>query len=98
METNEYISIQQFCTHYNIPVSFISSLHDIELIKITTIQRTKCIDKSQIIDIEKMMRLHFELDINIEGIDAIHNLLKQVETLNKEINELNNKLNFYESK
>ena len=43
------------------------------------------------------MRLHYDLDINIEGIDAIYNLLKQVEELQSQIITLRNKLNFYEN-
>jgi hypothetical protein len=31
---------------------------------------------------------HYELHINIEGIDAVHNLLKQVEHLQLEIRTL----------
>ncbi|HMQ44948.1 MAG TPA: chaperone modulator CbpM [Mariniflexile sp.] len=43
-----------------------------------------------------MTRLHFELDINLEGLDAIHHLLKQVETLQQDIVTLHNKLQRYE--
>jgi len=96
METKDLISIQQFCSHYNIPISFITSLNEFELIEIDTIQETQCIQKGQIKDIEKLMRLHFELDINLEGMDAVYNLLKQVATLQEEIVELTNKLKFYE--
>ena len=96
METNDLISLQRFCAHYNIPFSFINALNEFDLIEIVTIQETQCIYKTQIKDIEKMIRFHYELDINIEGIDAIYNLLKQVESLKDEINELNNKLNLYE--
>lgn len=97
MQTKDIISIQQICTNYNIPVSFISALNEIELVKIITIQKTQCIYKTQIKDLEKMIRLHYELDINIEGLDAIYNLLKQVKSLKEEINELNNRLGFYEN-
>lgn len=40
METKYLISIQQFCTHYRIPISFIASLNEFELVKIITIQET----------------------------------------------------------
>lgn len=42
------------------------------------------------------MRLHYDLEINIEGIDAIYNLLEQVNSLRKEITTLNNRLRLYE--
>jgi hypothetical protein len=44
-----------------------------------------------------MMRLHYDLEINLEGIDAIYNLLKQVEDLQNQVVTLRNKLNIYEN-
>ncbi|SDH31928.1 chaperone modulator CbpM [Winogradskyella thalassocola] len=96
METTQLISISQFCTHYNVPVSFINTLHEYELVEITITDHKNFIKTNQLNDVEKMMRLHYDLDINIEGIDAIYNLLKQVETLQSEITALRNKLDFYE--
>jgi len=46
--------------------------------------------------VEKMMRLHYDLHINLEGIDAISNLLKQVQDLKKENQILKNKLKTYD--
>ncbi len=93
METPEFISIQLFCSHYNVPMSFINALHEFDLIEITSIQEIYCIHKTQIGEIEKMIRLHYDLDINLEGVDAIYNLLKQVKSLQQDIVLLNNKLN-----
>ncbi len=44
-----------------------------------------------------MMRLNFELDINMEGIDAISNLLQQIDNLQKELISTKNKLTLYEN-
>jgi len=96
METTHHISIQQFCTHYNVPVSFINALHEYDLVEITITNNENYLKTNQLNDVEKMMRLHYDLDINLEGIDAIYNLLKQVENLQSQIITLRNKLNFYE--
>lgn len=96
METKDVISIQKICAYYNVPVAFIYTLNEFDLIEIVSIQNTICIYKTQIKDVEKMMRLHYELDINFEGIDAIYNLLKQVESLKENIIGLNNRLNRFE--
>lgn len=96
MDTNNLISIQQFCLYYNVPVSFIKSLQDYDLIEVTFTENEIYVEKSQLNAIEKMIRLHFDLNINIEGIDAISNVLKQVDTLQSEIQTLRNKLEFYE--
>lgn len=95
METTNYISIQQFCKTYNVPSSFINALHDYELVEITITENEHYLKTNQLNEVEKMMRLHFDLHINLEGIDVIYNLLKQVETLQAEITTLKNKLNFY---
>jgi hypothetical protein len=97
METNEFISIKKFCTFYNVPVRFIGALQEYELIEITISDNENYLKTNQLNTIEKMIRLHFDLDINIEGIDAIYNLLKQVEQLQDEVRILKNKLNSYEN-
>lgn len=96
MDTTHFISIQQFCTHYNVPSSFINALYDYELIEITVRDNTNYLKVNQLNEVEKMMRLHYELDINIEGIDVIYNLLKQLEQLQFEIRTLKNRLHVYE--
>jgi hypothetical protein len=98
MKTKDIISIQEICIHYNIPISFITALNEFELVEIKTIQKIQYIKTSQIKGIEKMIRLHYELDINMEGLDVVYNLLKQVESLQEEIIELDNRLKFHEGK
>lgn len=96
METENLISVQQFCTHHNIEFGFLNSLNEYGLIEITTIEETQYIYKGQLKNLEKMIRLHYELDINIEGIEAISHLLNRVEDLHTELNMLKNKLRLYE--
>ena len=46
--------------------------------------------------IEKMIRLHYDLQINFEGIDAISQLLNKIETLQQNLLRTQNKLRLYE--
>ncbi|SEA55751.1 chaperone modulator CbpM [Bizionia paragorgiae] len=96
MDTTHLISIQQFCKHYQVPVTFINALQEYELVEITVTETDHFIKTTQINTVEKMMRLHYDLDINLEGIDAIYNLLQQVERLQEEVRMLKNKLNAYQ--
>ena len=96
MDTADLISIQQFCTHYNVPVTFITALHEYELVEITMTNNENYLKTTQLNEVEKMIRLHYDLEINLEGIDAIYNLLRQVEQLQSQITVLKNKLNSYE--
>ena len=96
MSTKDLITIQKFCSHYEVPESFIDSLYEFELIEIVHEDDTKCLSLAQINTLEKLMRLHYDLNINLEGIQAIHNLLNQVETLQERVNYLKNRLDLYE--
>ena len=96
METKDLIPIQLICKRYNVPVSFINTLQEFQLIEVIVEENDFYIHITQIKEVEKMMRLHYDLDINIEGVDAIYNLLKQVESLKQEITLLHNRLRFYE--
>lgn len=96
MENEKLVPVEQFCTHYNIEFSFINSLTEFGLISITCIEETPCIHHDQIRDLEKLIRMHYDLDINLEGIDAISHLLKRVDTLQSELTTLKNRLLLYE--
>lgn len=96
MGTKNLISVQLICNHYNIPVSFIDTLNEFQLVDIIIENNNIFIHKSQLKEVEKMMRIHYDLEINFEGLDAIYNLLNQVESLKEEITLLQNKLRFYE--
>ena len=96
METRDLIPIELVCEHYKVPVSFINTLKEFQLIEIIVKKDDFYIHTTQIKAVEKMMRLHYELDINFEGMDAIFNLLKKVELLNEDIIELHNRLKRYE--
>ena len=96
MEVTDLISITTFCTHYDVPTTFINQLEDYELIEIVVSEQDQYIKVTQINEVEKMIRLHYDLNINLEGLDAVYNLLKRVETLQSEITSLNNKLRLYE--
>jgi hypothetical protein len=97
MQTEYLIAIDEFCANHNIEVSFISSLQQNGLIKISTIKDTGFIDADQLHQIEKYIRFYYELDINMEGIETITHLLHRVISLQDEITELRNRLRLYES-
>lgn len=97
METKDLIAIPDFCEHYKIEISFIDSLNQFGLIEIITVEKTQFIHEKQLRDVEKMIRLHYDLEINLEGIDAISHLLKRVDSLQEELNILRNKIRSYEN-
>ncbi|GAA4296190.1 chaperone modulator CbpM [Aestuariibaculum suncheonense] len=96
METTDLIEVHVVCKHYKIPETFINTLKEFELIELTVLKNEFFIHRTELQKVEKIARLHYDLEINMEGIDAIYNLLEQVNTLKKEITNLNNRLRLYE--
>jgi hypothetical protein len=96
METRDLILIEHFCNSHNVEFSFINSLHEFGLIEIITFDSNKYIHHEQLNEVEKMIRMHYELDINIEGIDVISNLLKRINSLEQELNATRNRLRLFD--
>lgn len=88
----QYISITEFCSCHEIDHAFVYSLNEYGLVEIITIEENQFIEEEQVREIEKMIRLHYDLDINLEGIDAIVHLLNKVSDLQEEVRVLKNRL------
>jgi len=94
--TKQLISIHKICESYQVPDSFFEELQSFDLIPIHTETPEPMIEETALPQVEKIMRLHFDLNINMEGIDVIINLLNQIESLQDEIHLLKKRLALYE--
>jgi len=97
MAKQDLILIEKLCVHYKIEFSFFDAIENIGLIEIETLDQSKFINQDKIGDLEKIIRLHHELNVNLEGIDIVFNLLQKEKALQEEINILKNKLRIYEN-
>jgi uncharacterized membrane protein len=92
MDKDELIPAKEFCIYHNVEYSFINSLEDSGLISITSVEQSAYISADEIQKLEKLIRLHYDLDINLEGIETIYHLLEKVEQMQKEILHLKNRI------
>lgn len=92
MKTENFIPINQLSLHYKVELSFINDLSEMGLIEINIIEQSQFIHIDKIKTLEKIIRIHHELDINIEGIDVVFNLLQKIDTLQNELNSSKNRL------
>lgn len=97
MRTKKLIPVNEFCFNHQIETSFIDSLQDTGLIELTKLKNSLFLESNQLQQLEKILCFHYELDINLEGIESISNLLQQIDYLQEEILGLKNKLRLYES-
>jgi hypothetical protein len=96
MQTIEMIAATEFCIHYQIELSFIQSLHHSGLLQAESREAGLFIPVDEMPSLEKLVRLRYEMDINLEGIETICHLLRQVDQLQQEVMQLKNRLSLYE--
>jgi hypothetical protein len=96
MSNEHLIAVTEFCTAHQIEVTFVESLAQHGLITIETVNEQLSIEDTQLPSLEKMVRLHYDLDINLEGIETIFHLLERIENLQHEMHELKKRAGLYE--
>lgn len=96
METQELIIVDVFCQEYQIEINLLNDLESFGLIEIIVQDEVQYLDKNHLFHLEKVIRLHNDLNINKEGIEIILNLLEKENQLISEIKYLKNRLALYE--
>ena len=96
MTNEEMVAAREFCISHSVEMSFLYSLSEAGLLEITTMEETVFIKQDHLPELEKLVRLHYDMDINLEGIETISHLLKQIKDIQEEMKILRNKLSLYE--
>lgn len=96
MVRKNLISTDEFCIHHNIEFSFIRNLQEFGLVETVSVQKVEYIPEDQLEKVERMLRLHKDLEINTEGIDTIGHLVDKIQNLQEEVIYLKNRLRLYE--
>lgn len=96
MSTEQPIPIERYCQHEQVDIAFVHALHDRGLIHLVAVSEQRCILPEELPTLERLARLHLELDINLEGLEAISHLLERMERLQEEVRGLRERLRLYE--
>ncbi len=97
MDDNELIPVEFFCTTSHVEVALLNTLEASGLVKITVRKEHRYIAVDELGRVEKLVRLHDDLGINVEGLEAIEHMLQRLETLQEEMRNLRNRLRRYEA-
>ncbi|HMU47513.1 MAG TPA: chaperone modulator CbpM [Chitinophagaceae bacterium] len=89
------IGLNEFCSSHEIEISFVRTLEDQGLVEIIIVDQALCITEDELPRLEKLVRLHHDLNINPEGMGAVEHLLERIEEMQQEITLLRNQLSFY---
>ncbi len=88
----ELIIITEYCSHNQIEPDFLFGLQEVGLIELLEQEEQFYISTSQLRDVERYTRWHYELSINVEGIDVVQNLMNRIEEMEGEIASLKEKV------
>ncbi len=95
MATKRYILVQQYCENTSIEDEFVYKLHEYGIVKFESREQALFLNEKDITEIERNFRLHRDLGINYEGLDALQQMMKRLQKMEKEIKLLNKKLSLF---
>ena len=96
MANGEMVVANEFCISHNVEITFLHTLCQSGLLEITTIDEIVFINLDWLPELEKLVRLHYEMDINPEGIETVCHLLQRMNEMQEEMRVLKNRLSVYE--
>ncbi|MCB0764393.1 MAG: chaperone modulator CbpM [Flavobacteriales bacterium] len=92
MVTEQLIALGSFCGHQGLDVSFVLALQERGLIELVIVQEERFIRPDHIVRVEQLARMHYDLEINLEGLEAISHLLERMEHLQSRVDDLQRRL------
>lgn len=84
MERNTNITLNDCCTHYKVTSTFLYSLAEHDLLQIVQEEEEAYIMHEELNKLERYIYFHFDMDINLEGLEVIAALLDKLEQAQKE--------------
>ncbi|MGN6437811.1 MAG: chaperone modulator CbpM [Agriterribacter sp.] len=93
--SEDLILRDECCRRYNIEISFLETLNEYGLIEVVSVEEKQFVHTGQLSELEKFIRLHQDLEINVAGLDVISNLLSRMKQMQQEISALKNRLHLY---
>ena len=96
MNTGNLIALEVFATHQGVETTFVHALYERGLIQITVVQEQYFLEPEQLSRVEQLARMHYDLEINLEGLEAISHLLDRMDEAQEEARKLRERLRIYE--
>ena len=90
------ITLKEYSIQYNIEPEFLLELEESGIIFFQEEGEEKYILEEQLSELERYIRFYYDLNINIEGIDAIRHLLAKVAEMEREIKMLRGQLQLHQ--
>ncbi len=82
---NMTISVVQFSQYHQIEPQFVIDLYQNGLVILQKRDQEYFIEENDLSNLERYIKFHYELGVNLEGLEVINHLLNQIERLQKQI-------------
>ncbi|MEN4759943.1 chaperone modulator CbpM [Chryseobacterium sp. C39-AII1] len=89
---SERISREELVKIYNIEITFFDELVNSGLITIQTENEIRYLMYEDLPNFERFANWHYDLEINLPGLEVIHEMLKKMDDLRQRNRELMNKI------
>ncbi|MCO6482958.1 MAG: hypothetical protein J5I62_09200 [Flavobacteriales bacterium] len=91
-DDREWVSLEAYCTGSHVELSFIESLEENGLVQVIVRESHRFLPVDQLPQLDRLVRLHEDLGINVEGLGAITHMLERMAAMQDEMNQLRNRL------
>ena len=95
---SERISREELVKIYNIEITFFDELVDSGLLNIHTENEIRYLMYEDLPSFERFTNWHYDLEINLPGLEVIHEMLQKMENLKQRNRELLSKLSAISNK
>ena len=85
---NIKISVIQFSKYHEIEPQFVIDLYENGLVVLSKFDQEYFIEEDHLTQVEKYVRFHYDLGINLEGIEVIHRLLSEISSLQNQLRQI----------
>lgn len=96
MEQVEYILVTDFCQHHHLEISFIHSLRERGMVEVGQREEGEFLHMDAMNHLEKLVRLHQDLNIHPDDLDVVADLLDRLDELQEEVDKAKARLRFFE--
>lgn len=95
---SDRISREELVKIYNIEITFFDELVDNGLLNVETEDNVRYLIYEDLQVFEKFANWHYDLEVNLPGLEVIHHMLRKIDDLHQKNRELMNKLSVIREK
>ncbi|MBW8359775.1 MAG: chaperone modulator CbpM [Weeksellaceae bacterium] len=89
---SQRISREELVALYNIEITFFDELEECGLLRTETDNEVKYLYYEELPAFERFINWHYDLEVNLPGLEVISHLLEQIEALHEERRTLLNQM------